>query len=124
PTNGTFWLGVTTITYSLTDAQENVVIDEDGDPISCSFTVTVTNQPEITCPPSEIFSADEYCEYWFNPGVPKLITGLQPLEWTYTIAWPDESTVVETGVRSTTSAMPIPDSIVTAAPHEYPFQLG
>jgi hypothetical protein len=123
-TEETFWLGVTTITYSLTDAAGNVLIDGEGNPISCSFTVTVTNQPEITCPPSVTFTADENCEYPFNPGVPTLTQGSQPLDWTYTIYWPDAVTEVETGVRSTTSADPIPDPIVAADPHEYPFQIG
>jgi hypothetical protein len=86
-----FWLGVTTITYSLTDAAGNVLNDGDDNPISCSFTVTVTNQPVIECPEEMEWDASETCDYEADPGVPTLITGSHPLIWTYTIEWADGS---------------------------------
>jgi len=124
PTNGTFFLGVTTITYSLVDAVGNVVIDSDGDPIRCSFTVTVTDIPIIDCPDNEVFNADQNCEYPFNPGVPALTQGSQPLNWTWKMYYPDAITEIANGGSSTTTANPDPLPIVAAAPHEYDFQLG
>ena len=128
PTNGTFFLGVTTITYSLVDAGGNVVIDSDGDPITCSFKVTITDQPVIDCPDSEVFNADENCERSFDPGVPTLAQGSQPLTWAWALSYPGNPPSVPavnlSGGSATTSLSPIPSPIVAASPHAYDFQLG
>jgi hypothetical protein len=128
PTNDTFFLGVTIITYSLTDPLGNVIIDRNGNPISCSFNVTITVQPIIECRANEVFNADENCEYFFNPGIPTLTQGSHPLNWTWTLSHPGNPPSVPavniSGGSSTTKANPIPLNLVADAPHEYAFQLG
>jgi hypothetical protein len=123
PTGGTFFLGVTTITYSLTDAKGDVLVNPSGDPIVCSFTVTVVNEPVIECRPSETFNANADCEFPFNPGVPELIYGMQPIIWKWTLAYPDAATIIDEG-GSPTTVSPFPSPIVPEAPHIYNFQPG
>lgn len=77
PASNSFFLGVTTITYTVTDLE--------GNSVSCSFTVTILAAPVIECPPDTTVYANENCVHPFNPGVPTLLEGAQPITWTYTI---------------------------------------
>jgi hypothetical protein len=77
PAPNTFFLGVTTITYTVTDLE--------GNSASCFFTVTIQAAPLIECPPDTTVYANENCIHPFNPGVPALLAGAQPITWTYTI---------------------------------------
>ena len=114
---GKYWLGVSTITYTYTDTLNNSV--------DCQFTITIEAKPDIECPPSRIVSTEELdCDSTFNPGEAYLISGGQPITWTWTMYYPDMSTVVGTGSSVTTNLDPAPLPIVTDAPHEYDFQLG
>ncbi len=82
PSPGTYYIGVTTITYTLTD--------QAGNEATCFFTVTVTSAPIIECPENILVDAEAgQCNTTFNPGVPTLIQGGQPITWTYTITNPD-----------------------------------
>jgi hypothetical protein len=84
-----FNVGITTITYTFVDQVGNVV--------TCFFTVTVEAAPIIECPPDTTVYADENCVNPFDPGIPELIQGAQPIDWTWEIAWPDPATVVQSG---------------------------
>ncbi|MDP3644088.1 MAG: HYR domain-containing protein, partial [Bacteroidota bacterium] len=78
PSPNTFNVGVTTIRYTLTDVSNN--------PVTCSFTITVTSQPDITCLLDIVHDTDPgECNYTVNPGAPVLNDGAQPIDWTYTI---------------------------------------
>ena len=80
----TFWIGTTTIWY--------YVEDSNGNRDSCAFTVTVQAAPEIDCPPDTTIYLDgteNNCEVTFDPGVPDLIQGVPPIEWTYTVSFAD-----------------------------------
>ncbi len=82
PLQQTFYVGVTTITYTVTDSNDHVV--------DCSFTVTVIGEPEIECAPDIITDNDPgLCSANLNPGAPTLISGVQPITWTWTIYNPD-----------------------------------
>jgi len=109
----TFNLGITYIEYTFTD--------QHGHDTSCTFTVTVEAAPEITCPPYDTFYADNNCEYWFYPGEATLVSGAQPIWWTWTITNPDGTTL--SGTDTTTLSKTAPDPMFPD-PHEYPFQLG
>ncbi|MCB8963405.1 MAG: HYR domain-containing protein, partial [Bacteroidales bacterium] len=111
---GTYYLGVTTVTYTLTD--------ENSTTATCDFTITITTAPEIECAADQTFDANENCEYPFNPGVPTLIQGIPPIDWTWTLTNPDLST--STGGSSTPDDGLVPLPVVADAPHEYPFQIG
>jgi hypothetical protein len=80
-----YFLGVTTITYRITDSSN--LTDE------CSFTVTVLDKPEITCPPDYETTTDPgLCTATRNSGdygLPTLDYGVQPITWTWTITNPD-----------------------------------
>jgi hypothetical protein len=113
-----FYIGVTTITYTLTHAT--------GEVESCSFTVTVTSRPYITCPP-DILNIDadpEECSALINPGIPTLSEGAQPIDWTWTMYWPDETTQIANGGSRTPDVGPTPQPIVVTDPHKYPFNVG
>jgi hypothetical protein len=77
PSPGTFNIGVTTITYTLTHAT--------GIQESCSFTITVNSPPEITCPINITQNTD---------------TGLCSAMVTITPATATPADAVVTGVRS------------------------
>ena len=114
---GKYFVGITTIYYTLTDTLGN--IDE------CSFTITIFSAPDIECHDIGPIEADENCVALINPGVPDLVSGGQPIEWTWTITWTDKEGVEHIlGNGRTTSANPIPDPIVTNVPHEFPFPVG
>jgi hypothetical protein len=87
----TYDIGVTTITYYLEDGH--------GNKVSCSFTVTVTGAPVIECPPDTTVYLDGtegICAATFDPGTATLIEGVPPIEWTYTITFPDGSILTDT----------------------------
>jgi len=102
---GTFDVGVTTVTYTLTHAT--------GDQESCWFTITVTSKPDITCPSDLSGNTDTgTCTWLVNSGVPKLNQGAQPITWTWTITGP-------TGVVEATGT-----SMNTPTMNDYNFNLG
>ncbi|WP_167604839.1 PKD-like domain-containing protein [Maribellus sediminis] len=111
----TFNIGVTYIEYTFTD--------QHGHDTTCTFTVTVEAAPEIECPPSDTFYADDQCEYWFDPGVATLIKGAQPIWWTWTVT-DENGTILDFGRDTTTATDTVLSPIVPTAPNEYPFQLG
>ena len=92
------YLGVNTITYTLDYGA--------AQPLTCSFTITVTSQPKLICPETPITRGTDpsKCDAIFNPGVPVLDEGAQPIRWNYTITGPDnqvEKTITMTGSVST-----------------------
>jgi len=111
-----FYVGVTTISYT--------VADINGNSINCSFTVTILAKPDISCLGPVSYVADPG-KCWHtvqqadadNPGVPMLVDGSQPIDWTWTITNPDASTA--TGGSTTTTLSPIPANI-----GPYNFQRG
>ena len=108
----TYDIGVTTITYYFEDGN--------GHQVNCDFTVTVTGPPVIECPPSDTFYVDNSgCTYPFDPGVPTLISGVQPIIWTWTLV--DEYGNILTGTSTTPTDGPTPLPIV---PNPYDFELG
>jgi len=116
PNPSRFYVGVTTITYT--------VADINGNSTSCTFTVTILAKPEITCLLPVTYVADAgVCFHTVlatdadNPGVPTLDSGSQPIDWTWTITNPDLTTA--TGGSSTTLLSPIPTKI-----GPYDFQRG
>jgi hypothetical protein len=116
---GKYYVGVTTVTYTLTD--------ENGKTATCFFTITIKSAPFIECPPSQTFYADDNCTFLYDPGVPLLIQGGQPIDWTWTLSWPgtiSDPAVNLTGGSTTTNLSSLPSSIVSAPPHEYDFQIG
>jgi hypothetical protein len=115
PSPSNFYIGVTTITYTITHAT--------GTTETCTFTVTVTSRPYITCPASLTRDADAgECDATLDPGVPTLVQGAQPIDWTWSMLLPDNT--VLTGGSTTTFSDPIPDPIVATAPHEFAFPVG
>jgi hypothetical protein len=108
----TFYVGVTLIAYTFTDAN--------GHTVTCSFTITILSKPEIDCLADIVTTTDEgECSATLDPGVPTLIEGAQPITWTWTIAWPDASTIVDSGSSTTTALNP---TITPIGP--YPFKEG
>ena len=98
PSPNTFNLGVTTIEYTFTDFHGHVD--------TCSFTVTVESEPIINCPPdTTVYVASGLCINNFDPGIPDLIQGAAPIDWTW------EMTGATIGFGSTTGATPLPDLI-------------
>ncbi|WP_319230934.1 HYR domain-containing protein [Draconibacterium orientale] len=105
-----YYVGVTTISYKITDSS--------GLTDDCSFTVTVTGPPDITCPPTyqtvtdpgvctATRSSDDY-------ELPTLVEGVQPITWTWTIYNPDGS------VGATNSASPFVGSASNPGPPAIP----
>ncbi|MBL7969703.1 MAG: HYR domain-containing protein, partial [Prolixibacteraceae bacterium] len=73
--------GSTVVTYTAEDAC--------GNKASCSFTITVFAKPEIDCPLAITQNSDpNLCTAKLNPGVPTLISGTQPITWTWIIDGP------------------------------------
>ena len=106
PSPNTFNVGVTTIEYTFTDAHGHVV--------TCSFTVTVESKPVIECPPdTTVYVGTGGCTNTFDPGIPDLLQGAAPIDWTW------EMTGATTGSGSTPGATPLPDFI-----GDTPFNLG
>ncbi len=117
PNPGRYYIGVTTITYKITDLS--------GLTDDCSFTVTVTGPPDITCPPvyetttdpgvcTATRSSDDY-------GLPTLNEGVQPITWIWTIYNPDGT------VGATNSATPFVGSAANPGPPaipDYAFKRG
>ncbi len=110
----TFNVDTTWIEYKFTDQHLHTVI--------CTFIVVVEAAPVIECPPSDTFYADNNCEYLFYPGEAELISGAQPVWWTWTLTNPDGT--ILSGLDTTYAGDNFPDPIVSNAPNEYPFQLG
>gem|GEM_PF-2138405 len=111
-----YYVGVTTITYKITDSSG--LTDE------CSFTVTVYGPPKITCPPTYITPTDPgVCTATRNSGdygLPTLDEGIQPITWTWTITYPAVGgTVVANGSFVGSASDPGPPDI-----SDYPFELG
>jgi hypothetical protein len=99
PSPNTFYVGVTSITYTVTDSNANSV--------SCTFTVTILAKPEITCHVDISGNTDTgTCTYNVNPGVPTLDSGVQPITWDWRIDGPDGSTVSGTFLGSTSNPGP------------------
>jgi hypothetical protein len=109
---GTYNIGVTTIQYTFTDANGHVV--------SCPFTVTVTGAPVIDCPndTTVYVGATAPCTNSFDPDLPVLMEGIQPITWRWTITDPD-GTHENTGTFVGSTGNPGPPSIGI-----YPFELG
>jgi len=111
PASSRFYVGVTTITYTLVDANLHTV--------TCSFTVTVLAKPEITCMLPIVHDTDPgKCSYKVDPGVPTLEQGVQPITWTWSIKGPD-GTIEATGTSKTPDNGPTPTSI-----GPYDFKVG
>lgn len=113
---GTYYIGTTTIYYTLTDTLDNTA--------NCSFTVTIESAPIITCPPSVTVYADDDCTYLYDPGIPTLNQGGQPITWTWQMFFPDDVTLVASGSSQTPTDGSEPLPVVLPAPHEYDFPLG
>jgi hypothetical protein len=113
PSPSMFYLGVTIITYLVTDAN--------GTTATCSFTVTVLAKPEITCLPTVPYVTDPgQCTATRNSsdyGLPTLVGGLQPIIWTWTITNPD-GTQGANGTFTGSTATPGPPSIPDYAFHQ------
>jgi hypothetical protein len=74
----TFNVGVTTITYTLTDIHSHTV--------NCSFTVTVVSKPEIECQPGiNVFTDAGVCSATLDPGFPVKISGAEPITYSWTM---------------------------------------
>ena len=82
----------------------------------------------MNVPLIQVFYADDDCTYPFNPGIPTLLQGGQPIDWTWNLKWPGNPPVMPpvdiSGGSTTPDDGPDPLPIVTADPHEYDFQLG
>lgn len=77
-TTSIFYAGVTTITYT--------AVDNHGDTTRCSFTITVLSEPIIECQPDTSLTTDPgLCSANLNPGYPELLSGVEPITWTWTI---------------------------------------
>jgi hypothetical protein len=115
PSPNLFYVGVSTITYTVTDSNNNTA--------TCSFTVTVIGEPVITCLPPVTYNTDPgVCTATRNSshyGLPTLVSGVQPITWTWTITDPDGTTVGATGTFIGSSGTPGPPPI-----SDYAFKLG
>ena len=107
PNPGRYYIGVTTITYKITDSS--------GLTDDCSFTVTVTGIPEIDCPDDILQPTDAgVCTRALDPGVPVLEPGSPSAD-----SWSWEMTGATTGSGSNTGSTPDPIS-----PNPYTFNEG
>jgi len=106
------FVGDNIVTYTLTDIN--------GVNYTCSFTITVENEPELDCPESPIPLGTDpgNCTSLYDPDEPILLEGSQPITWVYTITGPD-GTVEETVTFIGSEANPGPPQI---GPYE--FSLG
>jgi hypothetical protein len=118
PSPDRFYLGVTTITYTVADINGNLT--------SCTFTVTILAKPDITCLGPVNYVADPG-KCWHtvlagdfdNPGIPTLNAGSQPIVWTWTITGPESPPLVTIGTFTGSIATPLPPKI-----GPYDFQRG
>jgi hypothetical protein len=114
PSPALFYLGITSITYT--------VMDTNGNTATCSLTVSVLTEPEITCLDGVSYNTDPgQCTATRNSsayGLPTLVRGLQPITWTWTITNPD-GTIGATGTFVGSTATPGPPAIP-----DYAFQQG
>jgi len=97
----TFNVGVTTITYT--------AIDPSGNISTCSFTVTITSMPEISCPNDTTIYANDDCIAFFDPGVPDTISGAPPFTW----IWIMSGATVDTGYTNPIDPIPYPFNLDT-----------
>lgn len=90
-------VGVNTVTYTATDINGNVT--------TCFFTITILAEPVIDCPVDITTTTDPgLCTATLNPGAPTLISGVEPITWTYTIT-NQAGTVIGSG-NCTTATLP------------------
>ncbi|WP_073000760.1 HYR domain-containing protein [Mariniphaga anaerophila] len=95
-----FNVGVTTVTYTFED--------EAGNKSICSFTVTVESKPDIECPPNDtLYLGDTGCTAALDPGVPSVLSGAPPFDWTWTM----EGVTTGSGVTNG-AALPDPIGVV------------
>jgi hypothetical protein len=112
PSSGTYNLGVTTISYTLTDAN--------GNQVTCQFTITVTSAPVIACLPDITHTADPgECNYTINPGSPTLTEGAQPITWVWKVDGPNSPPTEATGTFVGSVGNPGPPDIGS-----YDFKVG
>jgi hypothetical protein len=93
-----FNIGITTVTYTF--------VDEAGNADTCFFLVTVESAPIIDCPEDTIvYASNGECTASFDPGIPDLIQGGAPVDWTW------EMTGATTGSGGTEDSDRLPDPI-------------
>jgi len=94
----TFNVGVTTIWYTF--------IDQHGNVVTCDFDIIVESKPIIECPPdTTVYVGTDNCINTFDPGIPNLLQGAAPIDWTWNM------TGATTGSGFTNGATPLPDLI-------------
>ena len=104
PNPGTYNVGVTTVTYTLSDTYGNNSI--------CSFTITVQAEPDISCAVDIIEDTDAgLCTAAIDPGIPNLISGASPILWNWEITDSDDN-VLDSGTG------------LGISPNPYTFDLG
>ncbi len=104
PSPYTFNQGITTIQYTLTDAN--------GHSVNCSFTVSVLSKPVIKCQPDMTKNNDPgLCSASLDPGFPVTLAGGLPITYTWSMsgATPASGTATGTG---------------TITPNPYTFNVG
>jgi hypothetical protein len=92
PSPYTFNQGITTIQYTL--------IDANGHSVNCSFTVTVLSKPDIDCQPDITKNNDlGLCSASLDPGFPITLAGGLPITYTWSMsgATPTSGTTTGTG---------------------------
>ena len=117
--NGLYPIGTTTVTWTITDVS--------GNTYECEQIVVVLSVPVIECPPivTAIDAVTGECYASVDPGVPTLVSGGQPITWTWTMIFPAAAAIPnETGGSTTTKDDPLPLPIVLAYPHLYNFPVG
>jgi hypothetical protein len=108
-----FNIGATTVRYT--------VIDACGNEASCQFIIVITAKPVIECaPPATLYSPVDDCSVSFDPGVPTLLDGAEPITWTWTITELD-GTVQASGGSITPDDGPTP---LPVTPNPYDFDEG
>jgi hypothetical protein len=102
-TTHSFNLGVTNVTYTVTD--------DHGLSASCTFTVTITGKPVIDCPADIVTNTTSTgCTQMVNPGFPELISGTQTITWTWTITDPS-GLIQDSGTFIGSDAIPGPPDL-------------
>jgi hypothetical protein len=99
-TVSTYNVGVTTITYTLTDAHNHKV--------NCSYTVTVLPKPKIICAPDTVRNNDPgLCSAVLNPGVATLDSGAEPISW----SWQMTGATTASGTGKPINPIPYPFNV-------------